>query len=47
MKALYLCPKVNLKIVGVDFWAQLIVLDLKDLDVILGMNWLATHDAMI
>ena len=47
MKALYLCPKVNLKIVGVDFWAQLIVLDSKDLDVILGMNWLATHDATI
>ena len=47
MKALKLCHKVNLKILGVDFLAQLIVLDSKDLDVILGMNWLAMHDATI
>jgi hypothetical protein len=32
---------------GVDFPAQLIVLESKDLDVILGMNWLAGHDATI
>jgi len=38
MKALYMCPSVNIKIMGVDFWARLIVLDSKDLDVILGMN---------
>jgi hypothetical protein len=47
MRAKYLCPNVNLKIMGVDFPAQLIVLESKDLDVILGMNWLAGHDATI
>jgi hypothetical protein len=47
MRAKYLCPNVNLKIMGVDFPAQLIVLESKDLDVILGMNWLASHDATI
>jgi hypothetical protein len=33
-----LCPKVNLKIRGVDFVANLIVLKLKGIDVILGMD---------
>jgi hypothetical protein len=47
MKAIYLCPNVNLRIMGVDFLAQLIVLESKDLDIILGMNWLAGHDATI
>ena len=47
MKALYMCPSVNIKIMGVNFWARLIVLDSKDLDVILGMNWLGRHDATI
>jgi hypothetical protein len=32
---------------GADFWANLIVLESKDLDVILGMDWLGTHDATI
>jgi hypothetical protein len=47
MKAIYICLNVNLRIVGVDFLAQLIVLVSKDLDIILGMNWLASHDATI
>jgi hypothetical protein len=47
MKALYMCPDVNLKIVGVDFWARLIVLESKNLDIILGMDWLGMHDAII
>jgi hypothetical protein len=38
MKAIYICPNVNRRIMGVDFLAQLIVLESKDLDVILGMN---------
>jgi hypothetical protein len=38
MKALYMCPNVSLKIMGADFWAKLIVLESKDLDVILGMD---------
>jgi hypothetical protein len=33
-----LCPKVNLKIRGVDFVAILIVLESKGIDVILGMD---------
>jgi hypothetical protein len=47
MKALYMCPNVSLKIMGADFWARLIVLESKDLDVILGMDWLGMHDATI
>jgi hypothetical protein len=34
-----LCPKVNLKIRGVDFVINLIVLKSKGIDVILGMDW--------
>jgi hypothetical protein len=30
-----------------DFWARLIVLESKDLDVILGMDWLGMHEATI
>jgi hypothetical protein len=32
---------------GADFLANLIVPESKDLDVILGMDWLGIHDAMI
>jgi hypothetical protein len=38
MKAIYICLNANLRIIGVDFLAQLICLDSKDLDIILGMN---------
>jgi hypothetical protein len=41
MNAIYICPNVNLRIMGVDF------LESKDLDIILGMNWLAGRDATI
>jgi hypothetical protein len=43
MPARQLCPKVNLKIKGVDFVANLIVLESKGIDVILGMYWLSKH----
>jgi hypothetical protein len=33
-----LCPKVNLKIRGVDFVANRIVLESKGIDIILGMD---------
>jgi hypothetical protein len=33
-----LCPKLNLKIRGVDFVTSLIVLELKGADIILGMD---------
>jgi hypothetical protein len=47
MPARQLCPKVNLKIRGVDFVANLIVLESKGIDVILGMDWLGKHTVLI
>jgi hypothetical protein len=38
MPARQLCPKLNLKIRGVDFVTNLIVLESKDIDVILGID---------
>jgi hypothetical protein len=38
MPARQLCPKVNLKIKGVDFVADFIVLELNGIDIILGMD---------
>jgi hypothetical protein len=40
-----LCPKVNLR--GVDFVANLIVLESKGIDVILGMDRLSKHKVLI
>ena len=40
-------PKVNLKIRGVDFYANLIVLESKGIDVILWMDWLTKHKGMV
>jgi hypothetical protein len=42
-----LCPKVNLKIRGVDFVANLIVLESKGIDTILSMDWLGKHKVLI
>jgi hypothetical protein len=47
MPARQLCPKVNLKIRGVDFVTSLIVLESKGIDVILGMDWLSKHKVLI
>jgi hypothetical protein len=47
MSARQLCPKVNLKIRGVDFVANLIVLESKGIDVILGMDWLSKYMVLI
>jgi hypothetical protein len=47
MPARQLCPKVNLKIRGVDFVANLIVLESKGIDIILGMDWLSKHMVLI
>jgi hypothetical protein len=38
---------VNLKIRGVDFVANLIVLESKGIDIILGMDWLRKHKVLI
>jgi hypothetical protein len=47
MPARQLCPKVNLKIRGVDFVTNHIVLESKGIDVILGMDWLSKHKVLI
>jgi hypothetical protein len=47
MPAMQLCPKVNLKISGVDFVANLIVLESKGIAIILGMDWLSKHKVLI
>jgi hypothetical protein len=47
MSTRQLCLKVNLKIRGVDFVANLIVLESKGIDIILGMDWLSKHKMLI
>jgi hypothetical protein len=47
MPARQLYPKMNLKIRGVDFVANLIILDSKGIDVILRMDWLSKHKVLI
>jgi hypothetical protein len=46
MPAGQVCPRVHIKIRGVDFIANLIILDSKGIDVILGMDWLSKHKAL-
>jgi hypothetical protein len=40
MKSTHVSPRVNLKIGGMDFQADLVVLTSSGIDVILGMDWL-------
>jgi hypothetical protein len=47
MPARQLCQKVNLKIRRVDFVTNLIVLESKGIDTILGMDWLSKHKVLI
>jgi hypothetical protein len=47
MPARQLCLKVNLKIRGIDFVANLMVLESKGIDVILRMGWLSKHKVLI
>jgi hypothetical protein len=47
MKSTHVCPRVNLKIKGIDFQADLVVLTSSGLDVILGMDWLGECDGII
>jgi hypothetical protein len=41
------CPRVNIKIRGVDFIANAIILDSQGIDVIHGMDWLSKHKVLI
>jgi hypothetical protein len=43
----YICPKVSVKINGIDFPADLIVIESMGKDVILGKNWLQRTKAVI
>jgi hypothetical protein len=43
MHARHVCPKVNILIWRVELIANLIVLESKGIDVILGMDWLSKH----
>jgi predicted aspartyl protease len=47
IKSTHVCPQVNLKIGGIDFQADLVVLTSSGIDVILGMDWLGECDEII
>jgi hypothetical protein len=47
MKSTYVCPRDNLKIRGIDFQADLVVLTSSGIDVILEMDWLGECDGII
>jgi hypothetical protein len=47
MPARQLCLKVNHKIRGVDSVTNLIVLESKGIDIILGTDWLSKHKVLI
>ena len=46
-KANHICPKVSLNIKGKNFEANLIVLELMDIDVILGKGWASACKGVI
>jgi hypothetical protein len=39
MRTKHICPAVSITIRGVDFLANLIILDAKGIDIILGLDW--------
>ena len=47
MKANRICPRVSLNIKGVKFEENLIVIELVDIDVILGIGWLSACKGVI
>jgi hypothetical protein len=47
MRTKYICLSISITIRGVDFLANLIVLDSKGIDIILGMDWLGKYDGVI
>ena len=47
MVASYCCPSASITLRGVDFSANLIVLRTAGIDVILGMDWMKQHKAVI
>jgi hypothetical protein len=47
MRTKHICPAISITIRGVDFLANLIILDSKGIDIILGMDWLKKYDGVI
>jgi hypothetical protein len=47
MRTKLICPTVSISIRGVDFPSNLILLDSKGIDIILGMDWLSKYDRVI
>jgi hypothetical protein len=47
MRSKLICPAVSISIRGVDFLSNLILLDSKGIDIILGMDWLSKYDGII
>jgi hypothetical protein len=48
MRTKHICPAVSITIRGgVDFPSNLILLDSKGIDIILGMDWLSKYDEVI
>jgi hypothetical protein len=47
MNTRHVSPKVSILIRGLEFLANLIVLESKGIDVILGMDWLSMHNGLI
>jgi hypothetical protein len=47
MRTKHICLVISITIRGVDLLANLIVLDSKGIDIILGMDWLRKYDRVI
>jgi hypothetical protein len=47
MRTKHMCLAISITIGGVDFLVNLIVLDSKGIDIILGMDWLRKYDEVI
>jgi hypothetical protein len=47
MRTKHICPAISITISGVDFLANLIVLDSMGIYIILGMDWLRKYDRVI
>jgi hypothetical protein len=47
MRTKLICPTISISIRGVDFPLNLILLDSKGIDIVLGMDWLSKYDGVI
>jgi hypothetical protein len=47
MKTRNICSRVSIALRGLDFLSNLIIIDSKGIDIILGMDWLRKYDRVI